>query len=142
MTDREHPLVGRLLRIPSGLRKGGHSDGYEVLATYWTEQGDRPFAFCLDGLLVDPEGVARFIPFGEIEGAGYHDIEQLRETKRLAQAGEPLREPLRLTLQGGEVLELPLNERPDGMSERLLIAGLVEQRVRIARADRRKQRER
>jgi hypothetical protein len=140
--SKEHPFVGRLLRIPSGLRKGGHSAGYEVLATYWTEQGDKPFAFCLDGLLVDPEGAARFIRFDEIEDSGYYNVEQLRETKRIAEAGERLREPLRMRLHGGEVVELPLNERPNGTSERILIASLVEQRVRLAEADRRKQRER
>ena len=136
--DREHSFVGRLLRWPSGLRKGGNSAGREVLATYWTDQGERPFAFCIDGLLVDPEGRPRFIPFGEIDDAGYHNLEQLRETKRVASAGEPLREPLRMTLLGGEIIELPLNERADRMSERLLIAGLVEQRVRIAHSERRK----
>ena len=136
--DPEHPFVGRLLRVPSGLRKGGNSAGHEVLATYWTDQGDRPFAFRSDCLIIDPEGAPRFIPFGEIEDSGYYGIELLQETKRAAKAGEPLGESLRITLYGGEVFDLPLNERPDRMSERLLIAGLVERRVRIARAERRK----
>jgi hypothetical protein len=136
--DREHPFVGRLLRWPSGLRKGGNSAGHEVLATYWTTRGDRSFAFCSDGLLIDPEGMARFIPFAEIEDAGHDDVELLREVKRKRQEGEPLAESLRLTLCAGEVLELPLNERADGMSERLLIAGFVEQRVCIARSERRR----
>ena len=135
--SEEDPVVAKLFRYPSGLRKGGDSDDHEVLATYWTIEGSRPFAFCRNGLLIDPDGSPRFIPFAEIEDTSYHDGGLLRETKSVRR-GETRAESLPLRLLDGEVVLLPLNARDDGMSERLTIAGLLEQRVRIHRSEKRK----
>ncbi|MBQ1500415.1 MAG: hypothetical protein IIZ38_19080 [Sphingomonas sp.] len=131
-TSSEDPMLGRLLRTASGLRAGGISA--DVLATYHHDDGRRPFAFRRDGLLIDPEGDARFIPFDAIEDASYHDLALLRADKRSMKRGERNRGVLPLRLVDGEVIALPLNAHPEGRSERLTIARLIEQRACIARA--------
>lgn len=129
-----------LLRHPTALRAGGASPsaGPEVVASYYMPDGARPFAFCRKGLLVDPDGSARFVPFDDIEDSGYYDGEALRQGKDMVRAGEVLREGLSLSLVGGEQIELPLVPRADKVSERLTIAGLVERYARYARIDRAK----
>jgi len=74
-----------MLRHETGLRAGGVSADHDVLATYWTREGDAPFAFCRDGLLLDPYGAARFISFVEIEDAGYYNQEMM--FMRVSEAG-------------------------------------------------------
>ncbi len=125
-------MLGRLLRTESGLRAGGVSDA--VLATYHHENGSRPFAFRRDGLVIDPEGAARFVPFIDIRDTSLHARELLRADKQARQDGAPLDAALPLRLTDGAILVLPLNQHPEGMSERLTIAGLIEQRVTIARS--------
>ena len=135
----DDPVVRRLFRYESGLRRGGTSDRHEVLATYTTRDGDRPFAFCRDGLLIDPEGRPRFIAYADIEETSYGDFALLMQAKATIRRGEELSETLPIRLVGGEVIELPLEQRGDGMSERWTIAGLLEQRVRIFRMERSRQ---
>jgi hypothetical protein len=139
-TQQTDPVVARLLRTPSGLRADGHTSvDYEVLATYWHDGGGRPFAFCRDGLVIEPDGIGRYLAFHEIESASLHDHEQLkREKDRMMHSGGVGPTSLTLYLKGGETLTLPLNARTDGMSERLTIAGLIEQRIRIANSERRR----
>jgi len=110
-----------------------------VLATYFHDEDGHPFAICRDGLLIDPDDSARYISFHEIESASLHDGKLLlseKDTKRVAGSVGPTSLPL--TLTSGETLILPLNAREDGMSERLTIAGLIEQRMRIAKSERRR----
>lgn len=116
----------QLLKYPSGLRAGGSGSGPEVVASYWDAEGRRVFAFCSDGLLIDPDGRARFIPFAEIQDTGRFDVEPLRREKEAAETGAPLSEPLSLRLVSGEEIQLPLKSRMDGISERLTIAMLVD----------------
>ena len=134
------PVVGRLLRTPSGLRASRHtSSGHEVLATYWHDEGGHPFAICRDGLLIDPDESGRFISFHQIKSTSLHDSELLlNEKNAMRVSGSVGATSLLLALTNGETLILPLNARADRMSERLTIAGLIEQRVRIARSERRR----
>jgi hypothetical protein len=133
-TQQTDPVVARLLRTPSGLRADGYTSvDYEVLATYLHDGGERPFAFCRDGLIIEPDGSARYLAFHEIESASLHDHGLLKREK-----GGAMLTSLPLALKGGETLTLPLNARADGMSERLTIAGLIEQRIRIANSERRR----
>ena len=124
-----------MFRYRSGLNKGGLSTEHEVLATYQAAAGSKPFAICRRGILVEPETVARFVPFVDIEDSGYYDREKLEQTKEQKRRGEVLRETLSLRLRDGEIIELPLNPRDDGMSERLAIGAIVERRVRVHRAE-------
>ena len=133
----DDPFLARLLRFWTGLRAGGSSLRHEVLATYWTQRGNALFAFCRNGLLMDPEGSARFIPFVDIEDAGYYNQEMVERAKRMGAGGAP--EPLSITLTGGEVIDLPLDVRDDGMPDQLQIASLIERRVRIFKAERRRE---
>ncbi len=135
----EDPMRARLLRIASGLHAGGISA--DIVATYHHDNGTRPFAFRRDGMLIDPEGAARFLPFTEIEDSTYYDGTLLREDKQRRIDGERGAGLLPLRLIGGEIIGLPLNAHPRGMSERLTIAGLIEQRIRIARAKARRAQE-
>lgn len=126
--------LARLLKYDSGLRPGGATSGPAVVASYWTAEGVRPFAFCRDGLLIDPDGAARFVAFKDIKDSGLHHEIPLRAAKEEAAAGKSLEEGLSLRLIGGEQIDLPLNSRIDGMSERLTIAGLIDRYARIHRA--------
>ncbi len=136
--SEEDPVVAKLLRTTSGLRAGGTSDHHEVLVTYCTHEGDQPFAFTRHGLLIDPAGSARYIPFAEIQDTSYYDAAMLLHAKSAVRKGERRSETLPIKLIDGEVIHLPLNTREDGMSERLTIARLLEQRVRIHRSGKRK----
>jgi len=133
----DDPVLARMLRFKTGLRAGGSSPHYEVLATYWTRSEKALFAFCRDGLLLDPEGLQRFIPFVEIADAGYYNRDMVERAKRMRLGSTP--EPLSLTLSSGEVIDLPLDVRDDGMPDLQTIARLIEQRVRIFRAEQRRE---
>lgn len=133
----DDPVLARMLRFKSGLREGGSSRQHEVLATYWTRGEHALFAFCRDGLLLDPKGVPRFIPFVEIADAGYYDREMVERAKRMRLGGAP--EPLLITLTSGEVIDLPLDVRSDGMPDLLGIASLIEQRARVFKAEQRRE---
>ena len=87
----DDPFLARLLRFTTGLRAGGSSLRHEVLATYWTHSGNALFAFCRDGLLLDPEGSPRFIPFVEIKDAGYYNREMVERAKRMKGGAQPSR---------------------------------------------------
>lgn len=126
MVTTTDAYLKRLLKYPSGLRAGGASPGPEVVASYWNAEGGRPFAFCRDGLLIDPDGRARFISFAEIEDSGRFDVEPLQREKEAGEKGVPLSEPLSLRLVSGEVIKLPLTSRTDGISERLTIATVLD----------------
>lgn len=133
----DDPVLARMLRFESGLREGGSSRQHEVLATYWTRGEDALFAFCRNGLLVDPDGVPRFIPFVEIADAGYYNREMVERAKRMRLGGAP--EPLSITLTSGEVIDLPLDIRDDGMPDLLGIASLIERRARVFKAEQRRE---
>ena len=107
--------------------------------TYCHDEEGHPFAICRNGLLIDPDDSARYISFHEIENASLHDRELLlteKDAKRVSGSVGPTSLPLALT--NGEILTLPLNAREDGMSERLTVAGLIEQRMRIAKSEHRR----
>lgn len=77
--------------------------------------------------------------FHEIDNAGLYDRGLLeREKNAMRHSGTVGPTSLYLTLATGETLTLPLNVRADGMSERLTIAGLIEQRITIAKSKRRR----
>ncbi len=133
----DDPVLARMLRFKSGLRAGGSSRHHEVLATYWTRSGDTLFAFCRDGLLLDPEGAQRFIRFVEIADAGYYNREMVERAKRMRVGSVP--EPLSITLTSGEVVDLLLDIRDDGMPDLLGIASLIERRVRVFKAEQRRE---
>jgi len=135
ITEADDPVVAKMFRYPSGLRRGGVSAGHEVLATYHMATGERPFAICRDGILVEPETAARFIRFVDIDDTGYYAAEKLNQSKEQSRRGDMLPETLSLRLCDGEILELPLDRRDDGMSERLAIGEIVERRVRLPRAE-------
>ncbi|WP_157218724.1 hypothetical protein [Flavisphingomonas formosensis] len=110
-----------------------------MLATYCHDDGGHPFAICRDGLLIDPDGVVRFVAFHEIENASLYDHDLLlREKNAMRRSGHVGATSLTLALTNGETVIIPLNVRADGMSERLTIAGLIEQRIRIAKSERRR----
>ena len=131
----DHPFLARLLRECPTLRRAEDLGSHRVLATYWLSDGRCPFAFCVEGLLIDPAHEARFVAFSEIEDSGYYNVELLKRSKHAKTAGETLDEVLPLKLHNGESIDLPLARRDDGMSERLAIGHLVEQRVRLHRHD-------
>ena len=133
----DDPVLAFLLRHENGLRAGGFSAYHEVLATYWTRSENALFAFCRDGLLLDPEGVQRFIPFVEIADAGYYNREMVERAKRNKLGG--VLEPLSITLMSDEVVDLALDVRDDGMPDLLNIAKLIERRVRVFKAEQRRQ---
>jgi hypothetical protein len=110
-SDDSDVIVARLLRVSSGLRAGGGADGHEVLVTYHGEQGDRPFAICRDGILIEPEGSARLVPFLDIEDTSYFDRPSLEGEKEARRYGHPIATSLPLKLTTGEVLVLRLATR-------------------------------
>jgi hypothetical protein len=134
LDSQSDPVVARLLRVPTGLRAGGVFGTYEALASYWNERGGCPFAFCRDGLLIDPQGEARFVRFLDIEDSSYWDKDLLLGEKRARIRGTTAEASLPLRLAGGETIVLPLRTRADRGSDRQTIARLIEQRVVIARS--------
>ena len=125
------PVLARLLRWRTGLKAGGHSSQHEVLATYHTHSGETPFAICRDGLLLHSGTEPRFVPFAEIEDAGYYNEEMAMRAK--AARGSLVSEPLSIRLRGGEAIDLPVEVRDDGMPDLLTIAFLIQQRVALHR---------
>jgi len=115
------------------LKAGGQSGSHEVLATYHAHSGDTPFAICRDGLLLNPDNDARFVPFAEIEDAGYYNHEMVRRAKGARRSGAS--EPLSIRLQSGEVIDLPVEVRDDGMPDLLTIASFIQQRATIFRSE-------
>ena len=84
-----------------------------------------PFAICRDGLLLAPEAEARFVPFADVEDGGYHNLENLKRAKAASVLHSP---PLSIRLRSGEVIDLPVEVRDDGMSDLLTIAKYIHQR--------------
>ncbi len=129
----EDPVVGWLLRYPTRLKAGGLPSPHEVLATYWLSGGRASFAFCRHGLLIDPSGDGRYIPFVEIEDSGYHNREVIERAKRARTGDGPVDLPIRL--RSGESLRLVLERHGDKIQDILAIARLVHRRVVIHRAE-------
>lgn len=131
------PVLARLLRFKTSLQAGGSCDGYDILATYVTRSGDKPFAICRDGLLIAPGSNSHFIPFAEIEDAGYYNTENGLRAQRVAATGADTSEPLTIRLASGESIDLPVEVRDDGMPDLLTIAKLIHQRSTIYRTEQR-----
>ncbi|MEO6218340.1 MAG: hypothetical protein ABIO86_20090 [Sphingomonas sp.] len=127
------PVTAHLLRYKSGLCEGGVPSQHEVMATYRTTTGEAPFAFCRHGLLLDPEGKSRFLPFVEIADAGYYNVEMVKRAKA-TKVGDRTSEPLSIRLTSGEIVDLPMDVRDDGMPDLLNIAKLIHRRVIVHRA--------
>ena len=135
MSDElEDPVTARLLRHRSNLRQGGLASDHEVLATYWATAGIPVFAFCRHGLLLSPGKRERYIPFIEIEDAGYHNREMIERAKGARISGSS-QAPLSITLISGEKIELALEGSAGEIPDLLTIAALIHQRVVIHRAD-------
>lgn len=130
----DDPVVRRLLRYKTGLEAGGASSRYEVLATYRTIAGHSAFAFCRHGLLLKPGPNERYVPFVDIDDAGYYNREMIELAKAARASGAPA--PLAIRLNSGEVIELPLERRGENIPDLLTIAKLIDQRVVIDRAER------
>ena len=84
--DPSDPFVKRLLRHTTGLRLRDPSDDERIVVVYCSASGHRPFAIGREGLLIDPDGTARFIPFGDIECGGYYEVDALVQEKITAKA--------------------------------------------------------
>jgi hypothetical protein len=130
------PVLARLLRHRTGLKAGGSHAEHEILATYHVRSGATPFAICRHGLLLDPDGKQRFIPFAEIEDAGYYNSEMVKRAK--AARGALVSAPLSVRLHSGEIIDLPVDVREDGMPDLLTIASHIQQRVTIHRSEERR----
>ena len=128
------PMLGRLFRHETRLRPGGFSPDYEVLATYHARSGEQPFAICRHGVLVDPTGLPRFVPFAEIEDTGYYDYEALKRTKAETDF-QNATEVMTLRLRSGEKIDLEVNFRPNGFSERLTLSNFIRQWSVIQRSE-------
>lgn len=98
-----------------------------VLATYHMNDGSTPFAFCRHGLMLDPGGLRRYIPFADIADAGYHNRPNIEAAKRAKLIGWS--EPLNIRLASGEHLALPVDINMDGMPDLLRIAKLIQQQA-------------
>lgn len=124
-------FAAHLFRYPTALCRGGAVPGHEVLATYRTRSGGAPFAFCRDGLLIDPETAPRHISFADIDDPGYYNRTSIERAKRARGAGEGGCEPLSIHLVSGEVIDLPMDVRDDGMPDLLTIARLIDRQVTL-----------
>ena len=132
------PMLARLLRHRTGLQAGGFHPEHEVLATYHTRSGGRPFAICRHGLLLDPSGEPRFVSFAEIEDAGYYNRDMVERAKEAKASG--VSQPLSIRLRDGETIDLPVEVQEDGMPDLLTIAGFLQQWSTIQRAEERRNR--
>ncbi|MCH2116045.1 MAG: hypothetical protein MK171_14210 [Pirellulales bacterium] len=126
---RADAFLAHLRRLAPDLRAEKTHGEYAVVASYVAEDDSRIFSFCVDGLLLDPDREARYVPYSEISMTSYYGFDELEAEK----SGQMSRE-LTLTLSDNETIVLPLREKDDRYSERLRIGGLIEQRVRLARA--------
>jgi len=131
-------FTAHLFRYPTALCRGGNVPGHDVLATYRTRSGGAPFAFCRDGLLIDPETAPRHIPFVEIADPGYYNRTSVERVKRARAADDGACEPLSIRLLSGEVIDLPMDVRDDGMPDLLTIAGLIDRQVTLHKSAQRK----
>lgn len=129
--ERAHAFRARLRRLAPDLHAEESLGKFCAVASYLAEDGSRIFSFCLDGLLVEPDCDARFVRYSEIESTSYYGTERLKQEK----SGHMSR-ALTLTLRDGTSLALQLRAPADCFSERLKIGNLIEQRVRLANADR------
>ena len=129
-TERADALHARLRRLAPDLRAEEKRGAFGAVATYVSEDGRRIFSFCTDGLLVDPDCEARFVSYSEIDSTSYHGTEELRQEK----SGHMSKE-ISLKLRDGKSLAIPLKTPSNRFSERLRIGNLIEQRVRLAKAD-------
>lgn len=130
------PMLARLLRYKTGLQPGGFHPEHEVLATYQGRSGESPFVICRQGLLIDPNTEPRFVPFAEIEDAGYYNQEMVERAKAAKAGG--VSEPLSIRLRSGETIDLPVDVRDDGMPDLLTIAGFLQQWSNIQRSEQRR----
>ena len=128
-------MLARLLRHPTGLQAGGFHPAHEVLATYHARSGEKPFAICRHGLLIHPDDKPRFVPFADIDDAGYYNREMIQRAKDAKGTGAS--QPLSIRLRSGETIDLPVDVRDDGMPDLLTIAGFLQQWSTIQRADER-----
>lgn len=129
-TERTDALLARLRRLAPDLRAEETRGAFGAVASYVSDDGRRIFSFCTDGLLVDPNCEARFVPYSEIDSTSYYGAEELRQEK----SGH-MSKDIALKLRDGTSLVIPLKTRSDRFSERLRIGQLIEQRVRLAKAD-------
>ncbi len=127
---RAEAFQARLARLAPDMVIEPAPGEFGAIATYEESNGRRIFSFCLDGLLIDPDGEARYVPYTEILKTSYHGVAELRAEKH----GQMSRD-LALILKNGETFILHFEERGDRLSERLRVGGLIEQRLRLARAD-------
>ncbi|CAN5529319.1 hypothetical protein BH10PSE14_BH10PSE14_19610 [soil metagenome] len=125
-------FTAHLFRFRTGLRPSGNVPRHDVLATYRTQAGAAPFAFCRDGLLIDPEGVPRHIPYVDVEDAGVHNCTMIERAKHAR--CETTSEPLTIQLVSGETIDLPVEVRDDGMPDLLTIAKLIHRRAIMDKA--------
>lgn len=128
-TGRADALLARLRRLAPDLRAEDTRGAFAAVASYVSDDGGRIFSFCIDGLLLDPDCEARFVPYSEIESTSYHGTEELR----LEKSGQ-MSTAITLSLRDGTSLAIPLETPSDRFSERLKIGNLIEQRVRLANA--------
>lgn len=132
-TERGDALLARLRRLAPDLRVEETRGEFAAVASYFSDDGSRIFSFCIDGLLLDPDCEARFIPYLEIGSTSHHGTEELKQEKSGRMSTE-----ISLTLRDGTALALPLKTRTDRFSERLRIGDLIEQRVRLAKSGRKR----
>jgi len=131
-------FTAHLFRYPTSLCRGGEVPGHDVLATYRTRSGGTPFAFCRDGLLIDPETAPRHIPFADIDDPGYYNRTSVERAKRARGASDGGSEPLSIRLVSGEVIDLPMDVGDDGMPDLLTIARLIDRQVTLYKSAQRK----
>lgn len=128
--ERADAFLARLLRLAPDIRAEKTQGEFGAVASYHDATDRRIFSFCLDGLLIDPDGAARYISYLEISTTSYYGGDELMAEK----SGDMSRE-ITLNLHKGEAIILPLRKRSDQFSERLRIGDLIENRVRLARAN-------
>lgn len=136
MTDTDDPVVKRLLRYGTSLRASEDRGQHDLLAAYHTRSGDIPFAFCRQGLLLNPGPHERFVPYVEVEDAGYYNLEMVERARAAKVSGKS--EALSIRLRSGERIDLPVEVRADGMPDLLTIAYLIQQRATIFRSEERR----
>ena len=126
MTD--DPMVRGMVRETVGLRAGGVPSEHLVRATYVSSEGKEVFAFCRDGLLIEPRGQQRFIPYGEICQRGLLNLDNIMAAK---DEDAPLpRRKLTLRLRSGETLDLSVDGwSDDSLGDLIKIARLIERRI-------------
>ena len=129
-SERADAFLARLRRLAPDLIAEEARGEFSAVASYVSDDGHRIFSFCIDGLLLDPDCDARFVPYSEIESTSYHGTEELK----LEKSGQMSKE-ITLTLRDGTSLAIPLVTRSDRFSERLRIGQLIEQRLRLANAE-------